>query len=591
MGDIARALRRHWLSAGAAVVLGGAAALCGVGLMATAAWLISRAATRPPVLELSVAAVAVRALALGRSVLRYAERLLSHDVALRFLADVRVRFFERLEPLVPAQLGGSRPGDLLARFAVDVDSLQDVLLRVVMPLAAAAMVLAVAVAIEATILPAAGLLLLLGLLLTVVLVPCMALWADRRGRMALADARAELHALSIDLSWGLPELLIDGAHERWAQRADEAARAVARIERRTAIASGMAAALSLLCAGATLALIAQRAATAVEAGAVRSELVAVLLLLALAAFEPVGGVASACLRAGAVRAAARRLQWVTGMEPAIADGEGGRLPPATVPLDVASLSVGYPQSASLVLEDVSFHLEPGQSLAVVGPSGAGKTTLALALVRFLPWRAGSVRLGGCDLSTVPLDDLHRHVVLVAEDAFVFGASVRDNLRLGKPEVDDRQLDAMAARLDLTAWVASLPHGWSTVLASGGGELSGGQRRRLVLARALLAAPKVLIVDEPTAGLDGALADRVTSELLGDPERITVVITHREDDLHRFDHVLRLGPRMGAEATARSLVDAPSLIGAPECGHASQATRDREDAPGRQGRGGDARADS
>jgi thiol reductant ABC exporter CydC subunit len=528
-----------------ATLLGAGSAAAGIGLIATSAWLISRASQRPPESAIALAVAAVQLFALSRGLLRYAERLVGHDAALSVLAGLRVDAYERLERLAPAGVTAYRRGDLLARFVGDVDSLQDVLLRVVPPFAVALVVGVATVTLVATMLPVAGLILLVALLVAGVAVPWLTGALARHGETRQAPARGELTAAVVDLLEGAPELAVNGALGDQLRKVQAADAELTRIARAGARTAGAGQGLATLCCGLAMwgALVAGIAAVA--AGRMNGVLLAGLALTPLVCFELVGGLPAATQTMARVRRAAARVQEVLDApapvtEPArpmpLAGGWGS---PHTIA--ARDVSARYPGTARAALRGADLDLRTGRRVALVGPSGAGKTTLANVLVRFLDHR-GDAALDGSEIATLDGDDCRSVVGLVAQDAHIFDTTIEENLRLARRDATDEQIADALHRARLHDWVATLPDGIKTPVGAHGAKLSGGQRRRLAIARALLRDFPVLILDEPAEHLDRPTADAILADVLDATRgRTALLITHRTEALADLDDVLELAP--------------------------------------------------
>ncbi len=526
-----------------ASLLGAGAVGAGIGLLATSAWLISRAAQHPRESALALGIVAVQFFGLSRGLFRYGQRLVGHDAAFRALADLRVRVYERLEALAPAGLPMFRSGDLLARFVHDVDSLQDLLVRVIAPFAVAILVAAVTVAFMWVILPAAGLILLVTLVLAATALPWLTGRLARRGEAAQASVRGELSAAVVDLVRGAPELIAAGAVDAQLQRAAEIDARLGRIARRGAttagVGQGFATLLPALAAVASLIV----GIVAVRAGQLDVALLAVVAIVPLAAFELASGLPAATQTLQRLRRSLGRTREVLDAEPLVADPAA----PASMPagagagtVSVRGLRYRYHEDGPWVLDGLDLDLAPGRRLAVVGRSGAGKSTLADVLLRFLPYQSGSITLGGVQLRDLRGDDARRLVGLVAQDAHVFDTTLEANLRLARPQATEDQLRDALHRARLLDWVDELPDGLSTRAGERGGRMSGGQRQRLAAARALLAGFPVLVLDEPGEHLDTETGDAIVADLLtGARDQAVLLFTHRLAGLHDVDEVIVL----------------------------------------------------
>ena len=529
-----------------ALSLGALALLSAVGLMATSGWLISRAAQHPPVLYLMVAVTATRAFGIGRAAFRYAERLVSHDAALRVLADLRVSVYRRLERLAPAGFRRTRRGDLLTRLVADVDGLQDYFLRWLLPATVGATVGVVAVVFTGALLPAAGAALAVGLAVAGIAVPALTGALSRRTERSLAPARAELATRTVDLLTGAAsgELAVAGALDARHREVGDADGTLTRLATRSAARTGLGAGLGTLAAGLTVTAAAWAGAVATTGGTLDGLWLATVVLTPLAAFEAVTPLPQAVQHRQRSRRSAERVHEVLDAPLPVHEPDSPRPVPDTFPLAVRELTVRYPEQAAdaaPALHRFALDLTPGRRVAVVGTSGSGKTTLAHALLRFLdPEPGGTYTLGGVPATDADGDAVRRHVGLCAQDAHLFDSSLRENLRLARPEADEAALWDALTRARLAEWVRTLPDGPDTLVGEHGARLSGGQRQRLALARALLADFPVLVLDEPAEHLDLPTADALTADLLDATEgRTTVLITHRLQGLEAVDEVIVL----------------------------------------------------
>jgi ATP-binding cassette, subfamily C, bacterial CydC len=528
-----------------AVLAGTGAAGAAVGLMAMSAWLIARAAQHPPVLDLMVAIVAVRAFGLGRGVLRYAERLAGHDAALRVLAGLRADCYARLVRLAPAGLG-ARLGDLLARFVRDLDEGVEVLVRGVLPYAVAALTGAGTVILMSSLLPEAGALLAAGLLLVAVGVPLLRGAAAQRAARRSAPLRGELAAGTVELLHGLPDALAYGAAGAALARIRDTDRRLCRAAGRGAAALGLGAALVVLAGGGCVLGALALGTGAVGAHRLDPVLLVVVVLTPLAVFDAVGALPEAAAALGTGRAALRRVFAVLDRPDPVPDpADPSEAPGPPYHLRVDGVTARWRADGPDVLRGLDLDLPPGSRTALVGPSGCGKSTVAALLVRFLDPVGGRVTLNGVDLRRLTGDQVRTVVTLAADDAWLFDATIEANLRVGRPDATESELRAALAAARLLDWVDGLPEGLATPVGEHGARLSGGQRRRLALARALLADPPVLVLDEPTEHLDEATADAVTDDLLAATTgRTVLLITHRRYGLDRVDRVVELARAEG-----------------------------------------------
>jgi len=500
--------------------LGSALALAGVS-----AWLITRAWQMPPVLDLSVAVVAVRTFAISRGVLHYCERLATHDTALRAASTAREQIYHRLAHGPVAAAVRLHSGELVARVGVDVDELADVLVRALVPVGVATVLGLAATAVVAEISPAAAVVLAICLLVAGVVAPWLSGTAAAtqqtiaRQHHSERDTAAMIaleHAPELRVAGALPRIITESQRRQraWGAALDAAARPAAFAEAMPTAAIGA----SVL--GAVVAGIGMAPTTAPTT-------LAVLMLLPLSSFEAMTPLPAAAVQLTRSRIAARRLLDLAPPTPTESTTS------APLPLGTGRLSAdvclghpGWAQSARVTLD-----LPPGARLAVTGASGSGKTTLLMTLAGLLPPPQGQVTLDETGLNQFDEAELHRTVSFFAEDAHIFATTVRDNLLVARGDCQDDELTAALDAVGLSGWLASLPEGLSTVLTGGAGALSAGQRRRLLLARAIVSPARIVLLDEPTEHLDATDAELILRDLLGpnpglmSAEKTVLVATH------------------------------------------------------------------
>jgi len=530
----------------AAAVLGAGASACAVSLAATSGWLIARAAQHPPVLTLMVAAVLVRAFGIGRGVLRYGERLAAHDAALRVVSTLRQRIFQALIPLAPIGLSDAHSGDLLSQMASEVDAVQDLYVRALLPAAGALLVGLVAVGFTAVLLPAAAATLALALVLGGIGVPLAVLWAEGRASRNAVQARGALAVAVVDLLEGSDDLLVFNASDAALERVEIADRALARVERRAAFGLSAGTALLTVAAGFALWSAVRIGIPAVRSGALAGVMFAVVVLIAWAAPEVVVDLPRVGQVVRRARTAARKLLVLTGSPALVVDPlVAQEMPRSPTTVRLRGITARYPggesgDAARMVLRGADLELSAGRRVVLVGDSGAGKSTLMAVLLRFLEFDSGSFTIDGVSVRDLNGDDVRRVVGCCQQQPHLFDSTIRANLLIGNPVATDEVLVQMLGRVGLGDWFGGLLHGLDTVVGPRGTQVSGGQLRRIALAQVLLGEFPVVLFDEPTEGLDKAAAQALINDVLvATGDRAVLIATHRVDWFAEADEILTL----------------------------------------------------
>jgi ATP-binding cassette subfamily C protein CydC len=514
-------------------VLAGTAALgSAVGLAAVAAWLIARAAQLPSPADLALAAVAVRFFGIGRGLFRYVERLLSHDTALRGVVTLRARTYERLAGASARTVLALRRGDIVARAGADLDAVGDAVVRSFIPVGVAVTVSALAAAIVTWQLPIAGAALALALVLAGVVPAAL---TSRQARIAADSgvrAGAEVAAAALSAVEASAEHRVwdeEGAAIASVRHADREFEAAADAAARPA---ALAAASQTLFSGLGLVACLALGVAAARSGDISGPAAAIVALTPLAAFEAVGAIPTAIMQYHRSSAAALRLaQMADQPDTSVPSGSSEK---AT--LTLTGLSVGWPGAEPT--PPVTASVGPGDALALVGRSGVGKTTLLLTATGALPPVAGDVTFGGARLSPA---DAGVAYALTLEDAHLFGTTVLENLRVARGSLTEADAWEALERVGLAGWVRGLPSGLETEVGTGGHTVSGGERRRLLMARALLADVPLQLLDEPGEHLDtagiaafGSAVDEMRSKGVA-----VVIVTHDDEVMGMADAVVTL----------------------------------------------------
>jgi ATP-binding cassette subfamily C protein CydC len=548
----------RWMALGAGLSL--VTLLANVALMALAGWFIASmalAGITQAAFDYFTPAAAIRACAIVRTAGRYVERLVTHEATLRLLAQLRVWFFTGIEPLAPARLSGLRGADLLGRIQADIDSLNHVYLRVFLPVAVAASGTLIVVAATAAFSASTALWLLFFLLLAGVVLPALLFARANKPAQAGVTLRAQLRETIVDSLQGLGELRVYGAHETYASRVDQLSErlvaAQAKVSRLAGFSQGALAVLASFAMWGALWLTIPR----VGDGSLPPADLAMLALLVLASFEAVLPLPLAMQVLGESLAAARRIFALVDARPAVVDVPQAAALPSGNDLSLSHVRMRYQDDAAAwALDEVSFDLPAGRRIAVVGESGAGKTSLANVLLRFWDYQSGSIRLGGAELRECAAHDVRARIAVVAQDTYLFNATIRENLLLARPDADAAMLEAVCRSAQLHDFIVSLPQGYDTEIGEAGTGLSGGQARRLAIARALLLDAPILILDEPTEGLDTVTEQSLLQAVMRLMEgRSVLLITHRMSALTDLvDEVLVMERgRIAQRGSARALL--------------------------------------
>lgn len=468
----------------------------------------------------------IRALTFVRILSRYAEKLLGHDATLRVARDLRVWFFRRALPRAPLGLGRLRIGDLMARLVADIEAVDGLLVRAIGPLLALLMLALVAVGVALSLLPSAGVLLLGVLFLLGGAIP----WITSRGVATLeedrAKARSDLRAAVQEGIEGATDLAAMDATAAWLQALDARSRAVAtwedRRKRRLAAGNAAHAGVTALALPAMLWLL----LSAAHEGRIAAATAGGLFFMTLAVLEAAAGIALAWQSWRAATASARRLEEITQQADSTTEATGGAAPSRHGELELRDVSFHWPGSTRQVLEGAQLRVGAGERVVIYGDSGEGKSSLLALVLRLCDPQAGSVRFDGDDLRTLDAAQWHARIAWLPQDAPVFSGSVRENLQLGDPQATDARLWQVLEQVRLDTRFRETDLGLDTWVGESGATLSAGQSRRLALARALLRDAPLLLLDEPTEGLDHDTADALMQDMATACEgRSVLIISH------------------------------------------------------------------
>ena len=521
-----RAMRAQRGELSGAILLGYLASASAVALLATAGWLIATAAGAPPVLTLTVAAVMVRAFALGRAVFRYFERLAGHDAAFRGLVGLRVSVFTQLERLAPAGLAHFGRGDLLTRLIGDVDAAVDLPLRVVLPWSQSILVLLGTVGFLWWLLPGLAAVMVFSGILGLAIVPLLIARVTARAEGQVAPQRAELASSLVTAFSAVADLNAFGATPGAIAQLSKIDEQLTSLSRKSAAGLALGGALITLIQGITVIGMIWVITPAITSGQVSPVWIAVAALLPLAVFDVLANLPGAAAAVPRVRGSADRIEELNDLpSPVIAPLHPKGMQPGFQGIKIRDLSVYWNQGNVPALSDVSFDLEPGEHLYVVGPSGSGKSTLANVLMGFIAY-TGSVRINGSELRDVDPSVLRERVGLLAQRAHVFNTSIEENITLGRVDLSRESVQEAVSGAQLDRFVSRLPQGLQSSVGAFGSSISGGEGQRLALARITVEPRDFVILDEPTEHLDAQTVRAVELTLASEFARSsTLTITH------------------------------------------------------------------
>ncbi len=531
----------RWLAGG--IALNVLVVLSNVGLLALSGWFITAMALfgidGVPI-EYFAPAAAIRGLAILRTGGRYLERLVTHEATFRVLAALRGWFYASLEPLAPARLQHHRGGDLLSRIRSDIDSLDNLYLRVLAPTAAALASALLLIGFLALFSAAAALILALCLACAGLVLPFTAQCLGRAPGTRIVAIRAELRSAISDTVRGLGELVVNEAIARQQGEVAALGRALLAEQRRQARLGIVSTALSGLVTALALCGALAVAIPMVRDNRLSGPELAMVAFFVLASFEAVAPLPTAFQALGETLAAARRIFALVDAEPAVVEPVREAVAPARFDIRMRGLRMRYGPEGPWALDGVDIDLPQGARLGVVGASGSGKTSLLNVLLRFWDADAGEVAIGGVSLRDLGGETVRGLCSVVAQQPHLFNASIRENLLLARPDASDTELLDALGRAHLHDDVAALPDGLATMVGENGARFSGGQARRFAIARAFLKDAPILLLDEPTEGLDAVSERAVLDSLEGLMRgRTTVLITHRPQALRNMDEIVTL----------------------------------------------------
>jgi ATP-binding cassette subfamily C protein CydC len=565
MTDLLRLLRLFrpylaWLLSG--ILLSFITLLANVALMALSGWFISAMAVAGAAgasMNYFTPAALIRAAAIARTAGRYAERLVTHEATFRLLAELRVWFYRKLEPLAPAGLEAYRSGDLLSRIRADIDTLDNIYLRLLVPAAVALLAMLVFTGVLWWIHPRLALVEGLLLLVAGVAVPWLVNRMGHRAGRRKVEVSAHMRAALVTDLQGMGELLVYGAAEGHAARVQTLSRELAQQQRALSHLNGLSQGALGLCANLAMWAMVVLAVPMVSSHLLAPQQLAMLALFALASFEAVTPLSLAMQTLGESLAAARRIFSLADSLPAVTEPVEPLAMQETFAYRFQNVSFRYRPDSPEVLRDISLRLAPGRKLAVVGATGCGKSTLASLLLRFREPTGGSLLLNERSLQNYNGEELREHIAALTQQTHLFNTTILDNLLLARPDADRQAIEQVCETVLIHDFITAQPDGYDTVTGETGVRLSGGQARRVAIARALLKNAPLLILDEPTEGVDPETARQLMVNILTRVEarrQGLLLITHQLQGLERMDEILVMAQgRVIESGSHRELMDA------------------------------------
>jgi ATP-binding cassette subfamily C protein CydC len=523
----------------------GLLAICAaVGLLSLSGWFLSATAfaglspAAAKAFNYFFPSVGVRFFAISRTLTRYLERVLSHDATFRLLASLRVWFYERIEPLSPARLMAFRSGDILNRITADIDSLDNLYLRVLSPSIVAALAGCLVAAFLWFYAPAAAVVCWMAMAAAGILVPAVAMGLAAETGREITRSMGLFRARIVEGIQGMAELLLFGSDDAYLDSLRRHHRSLISHQGRMSMIRGAAgASITLIAGGAawlTLYLCVQR----VSRGDLHGTHMVMITLAVLAVFEAVTQLPSAYQFLGQTHEAAKRVSDIVDTEPAVAFPAATTLRPTTFEICFNQVHFTYGSETPRVLEGIDFTVAPGNRMAIIGQTGAGKSTLVHLLVRSWDPTSGRILIGGEDIRNFCESDLRRSVTVVPQTPHMFSGSIRHNLQIAAPEAPDDHLWDALSSVNLAEFVQGLPAGLDTWIGEAGRLVSGGQARRIALARAVLHDSPIWVLDEPTEGLDPVNERRIMTHLQEVTRGKTVlIITHRLVAMESMDGII------------------------------------------------------
>ncbi|PIE43818.1 MAG: thiol reductant ABC exporter subunit CydC [Gammaproteobacteria bacterium] len=517
--------------------------LANISLMALSGWFIAAmaiAGVSGTSVNYFTPSAGIRAFAILRTIGRYGERLVTHEATFRLLATLRTWFYQHLEPLVPAVLQNYRSGDLLSRIRADIDALENFYLRILAPILVTAIISALLLLFLAQFDLLLAIIEGVFLLIAGIAVPILVNHLAQKPSARSIETKSELRSAVIDSAQGMSEILIYGAAKNQTAKVDKLSeRLLADQQHLAKLNGGTQSTLGLL-ANLSMWFMLLVAIPMVSVGNLAPANLAMLALFALASFEAIMPLPLAFQTLPGTLAAARRLFDIVDSEPAVREPATTRIVPESGDIDLKNVSLRYPDRQHFALQSIDLHIPQGSHIAITGPSGSGKSTLINALLRFWPLESGSIHFGGVNIDQFDSEDLRARFAVAAQQSTLFNSTVKRNLLLANPNASDEEIIEVCKLTQVHDFIETLPDGYETYIGEAGHKLSGGQIRRLGVARTLLKPAPILILDEPGEGLDSITEQNMLQAIFKQTEKRTIIlITHHQVGLDNMHQIIQL----------------------------------------------------
>ncbi|ENM5732599.1 cysteine/glutathione ABC transporter ATP-binding protein/permease CydC [Vibrio mimicus] len=531
--------KKHWFGLTLGMLLALLTVLASIGLLTLSGWFLSAAA----VAGLTIAretfnymlpGAFVRGFAMGRTAGRWGERVVTHNATFKLLTDLRVFFFEKLTPLIPGRLSAVRDADMLNRIVADVDAMDHVYLRLINPVTVGVLGIAALTALVAWFDTTLGLTLGGVLLLVLLIWPILFYQLGKHNGQQLTQHKAELRIRTLDWLQGYSELTIFGAEQTYRQAIFTAQEKLLRNQYANAHVSGLAQSLLLLANGWILVLMLWLAADGVG-GQTPDPMIALIAFATMASVELLMPIAGAFQHLGQTLTSARRLNEIILAKPEVEFTDQPTPHNGQYGIEFNGVNFAYQANKPNTIDEFTLSLPQGHKVAIVGQTGSGKSTLIQLLCRYWDVQAGQITIGGIDIRKWRENDLRAAISVVSQRVDILNGTLRDNLKLAKPDATDEQLSEILRQVGLEKLLQdSALNAW---LGDGGRQLSGGEKRRIGIARALLHDAPILLLDEPTEGLDKQTEQQIMQLLHSHFANKTVLfITHRLINLEQMDAI-------------------------------------------------------